>query len=97
MDAARHGDLPEPGAPGLDARDLEILAIERRWWRSPGSKEQAVRGSLGLSVTRYHQLLNVLIDRPEALEHDPVLVTRLRRLRQERRSASLRPGVPGCR
>ena len=42
-------------------------------------------------AARYYQLLNALIDRPEALEHDPLLVKRLRRLREQRqrtRSAS---------
>jgi hypothetical protein len=35
--------------------------------------------------TRHYQRLNVLIDRPEALAHDPLLVRRLLRLREERR------------
>jgi len=39
----------------------------------------------GLSPARYYQLLNRLIDRPEALQYDPVLVQRLRRLREARR------------
>jgi hypothetical protein len=34
--------------------------------------------------TRYYQLLNALIDRPEALAADPVTVGRLRRLRDLR-------------
>jgi hypothetical protein len=40
-----------------------------------------------MSDTRYYQLLNTLIDRPEALVHDPMLVKRLRRLRQSRQRA----------
>ena len=43
-----------------------------------------------MSATRYYQVLNALIDRPEALEADPLLVRRLRRLRaarQRQRSA----------
>lgn len=61
-----------------------MLDLERAWWRRPGSKDQAVLEQLGLSSTRYHQLLNRLIDREEALAHDPVTVSRLRRLREER-------------
>jgi hypothetical protein len=38
-----------------------------------------------MSATRYYQLLNLLIDRPEALAHDPMLVKRLRRVRSQRR------------
>ena len=65
----------------LSERDMRILAFERSWWRQPGAKEQAISDLLGLSATRYYQLLNELIDRPEALGFDPVLVKRLRRQR----------------
>ena len=44
-----------------------------------------MRARFGVSAARYHQLLNRLIDRPEALEYDPTLVQRLRRLRETRR------------
>lgn len=69
--------------------DLEqrMLAFERRWWRRAGAKEQAIRDTFGLSATRYYQLLNRLLEEPEALAHDPVLVSRLRRLRASRAPA----------
>ena len=70
--------------PVLTERELEILAFEARWWKHAGSKEQAIRDSFGVSSTRYYQLLNGLLDKPEATEHDPVLVGRLRRLRATR-------------
>ncbi|MFC5667237.1 DUF3263 domain-containing protein [Kitasatospora misakiensis] len=77
-----------PDAPGgLDARDRAVLALEGRSWRTAGAKERAVREELGLSSTRYYQLLNALLDRPEALAHAPVLVNRLRRVRDARRAA----------
>ena len=63
---------------GLSERDMRILAFERRGWRSPGVKEQAIAEVLDMPATRYYQLLNELIDRPEALAFDPVLVKRLR-------------------
>ena len=69
---------------GLSERDMRILAFERRGWRSPGVKEQAIAEVLEMPATRYYQLLNELIDRPEALEADPLLVRRLRRLRSAR-------------
>ncbi|WP_018657374.1 DUF3263 domain-containing protein [Actinomadura flavalba] len=72
-------------AGALSERDRAILAFERRWWQYAGAKEQAIRELFDMSATRYYQLLNLLIDRPEALEHDPMLVKRLRRTRQERR------------
>ena len=69
----------------LSESDQAILQFERDWWRSRRPKERAVRERLGLSGTRYHQLLNALIDRPDALAYDPMLVGRLRRLRERRR------------
>lgn len=71
-------------AIGLSEREVQILAFEAKWWKHAGSKEQAVRDTFGLSATRYYQLLNGLLDNPAALEHDPVLVARLRRLRSTR-------------
>ena len=40
-----------------------------------------------MSSTRYYQVLNALIDHPGALEHDPMLIKRLRRLRASRQRA----------
>jgi hypothetical protein len=81
----------EPESSGeLSARDAAMLDFERQWWKYAGAKEQAVREKFDMSSTRYYQVLNALIDRPEALAHDPLLVRRLRRLRatrQRQRSA----------
>ncbi|SDU79923.1 Protein of unknown function [Microlunatus sagamiharensis] len=74
-------------APGLSDRDAEILAFERQWWKFAGAKEQAVREKFQMSATRYYQVLNALIDKPEALAVDPLLVKRLRRLRETRQRA----------
>ena len=79
--AARSSDAP---AAGLGERDQEILAFERQWWKYAGAKETAIRESFDMSATRYYQVLNALIDRPEALAADPLLVRRLRRMRAER-------------
>ena len=79
----------QPAAPAaepvaLTEREEQILVFERKWWKHAGSKEQAVRDTFGLSATRYYQLLNGLLDNPAAMERDPVLVARLRRLRSTR-------------
>jgi hypothetical protein len=68
----------------LDHREREILAFEGQWWKYAGAKEQAVRELFAMSATRYYQVLNALIDRPEALAADPLLIRRLRRLRASR-------------
>ena len=76
-----------PAVAGLSERDGQILAFERHWWTYAGAKEQAIRDQFQMSATRYYQVLNALIDRPEALAHDPLLVKRLRRLRAARQRA----------
>jgi Protein of unknown function (DUF3263) len=88
------GDEPVPVGPPsplpaelpvqLSEREKRILEFERQWWRYAGAKEQAIRDSFDLSATRYYQLLNGLLDNPAAMAHDPMLVKRLRRLRQTR-------------
>ena len=77
---------PEQSEPAgeLSARDAEILSFERQWWKFAGAKEQAIRDKFQMSATRYYQVLNALIDKPEALAQDPLLVKRLRRLRASR-------------
>ncbi|MDT0441980.1 DUF3263 domain-containing protein [Streptomyces johnsoniae] len=79
------GEPGVPGRAGLSDRDRAVLAVERRSWPGPGAKERAIRERLGMSPTRYYQLLNALLDDPRALAHDPVTVNRLRRLREARR------------
>ncbi len=93
MDAARM-DTAQPDGSQQDAsvgrlsdRDVQVLAFERQWWKYAGSKEQAVRELFGMSSTRYYQVLNALIDSPDALAADPMLVKRLRRMRQTRQRA----------
>jgi Protein of unknown function (DUF3263) len=68
----------------LSELDMRILAFERSWWRVAGAKEREILEVLAMPVTRYYQLLNELIDRPEAAQFDPVLVARLRRQRSRR-------------
>jgi hypothetical protein len=76
---------PEPVvALVLTEREEKIREFERKWWKHAGSKEQAVRDTFGLSATRYYQLLNGLLDNPAAMEREPALVGRLRRLRSAR-------------
>ena len=83
LPAARASD----DAPELSTRDREILAFERQWWKYAGAKEQAVRELFDMSATRYYQVLNTLIDSPDALAFDPMLVKRLRRMRATRQRA----------
>lgn len=85
MEAARLGR--EAAATQLSERDREILEFERQWWKYAGAKEQAIRDLFDMSATRYYQIINGLIDTPEAMAFDPMLVKRLRRMRASRQRA----------
>jgi hypothetical protein len=71
----------------LSDRDRSILDFERSWWTEPGPKELSIRDRFDLSPTRYYQILNELLDAPDAIAYDPLVVRRLRRLRDRRRRA----------
>ncbi len=69
----------------LTPREQAIIDFERVWWREPGSKESAIRQRFSLSTSRYYHLLGRLLETPEALAYDPLVVRRLRRERLRRR------------
>lgn len=75
----------DPTERELTERDRAILDFERSWWSEPGSKETAIRERFELSAARYYQLLNEIVEMPAALAYDPLVVRRLRRLRDRRR------------
>jgi hypothetical protein len=84
-----HRDGPDGRLLGmvLTDRDKAILDFERSWWTESGPKEVAIRERFDLSPTRYYQILNELLEAPEAMTYDPLVVRRLRRLRDRRRRA----------
>ena len=71
----------------LTARAKAILDFERTWWTGGGPKDAAIRQRFALSTGRYYQLLAELLDDREAQAYDPLVVRRLRRLRDQRRRA----------
>lgn len=71
---------------GLHPLDVAILAIEARTWRYAGAKEATISAELGMNPTRYYQRLSRLVETRAALEHDPVTVHRIRRLRTTRKT-----------
>jgi hypothetical protein len=76
-----------------DLTDCEkaILDFEGTWWKYAGAKEQEIRERFEISATRYYQILNALVDRPEARVYAPVTVKRLLRIRAARRTGRPRP------
>ena len=71
---------------GLSELETRILEFEGTWWKFAGAKESAIKELFDLNAPRYYQLLNDLIDREDALIAAPMLVKRLRRLREARMS-----------
>jgi len=91
MDTAAGGELTE--------RDKAMLEFERTWWKYADAKESAIRDQFDLSCARFYQVLNTLLDQPEALAFDPLNVKRLRSLRDQRRAqraARCKPGAAGA-
>lgn len=61
-----------------------ILDMEKRHYRRAGNKEQDIRDEFDVAPARYYQLLAALIDEPDALAAEPILVNRLRRISRSR-------------
>ncbi len=62
-----------------------VLDLEREWWQFEGPKEVLIRRRIGVSASRYYRLLQALLDAPEAMAYDPLVVRRLKRARTARR------------
>lgn len=79
------------GLVALSDEERAILDFERTWWTEDGPKEMLIEERFGFAADRYYQALNGLLERPEALAHDPLVVRRLLRLRERRRRLRLGP------
>lgn len=69
---------------GLSDLEAGVLDFEDSWWAADDSKDAEIHARFDLSPPRYYQVLNALLDRPEALAYKPLLVKRLIRLRATR-------------
>ncbi len=78
---------PRHIAPSLTDLEVRILDFERQWWKYAGAKDAAIKELFNISAKQYYELLNNLIDRPDALAASPLLIKRLRRLREARIAA----------
>jgi hypothetical protein len=79
--------LHDPANAGLSEFEVKMLEFERSWWRHAGVKESSIKELFNLTPPAYYQLLNNLIDREAAVMAEPILVKRLRRLRDSRTQA----------
>ena len=69
----------------LSQRDRAILDFEQSWWESATPRDQAVREQFQLTESEYAEVLNQLVASEAALLAEPLLIRRLRRLRDRRR------------
>jgi hypothetical protein len=73
----------------ISERHQAMLEFERTWWTFDESKDQRIRAQFQCSVDEYYAELNELLEQPEAMDHDPLVVRRLARHRLRRRRARL--------
>ena len=79
--------MPISNGAGLSELEIKMLDFERQWWWYAGAKESAIKELFDLTPPAYYQMLNNLIDREDAVLAEPILVKRLRRLRESRTAA----------
>ena len=77
-------ELKLENSAALSDLEVRILDFERQWWRYAGAKETGIKEQFNISARDYYELLNNLIDREDALAASPLLIKRLRRLREAR-------------
>jgi hypothetical protein len=68
----------------LKPRERQVLDFETSWWLYPQPKDQAIPEYLGMSATRYYQILRRLVDDEAAEGYAPLTVRRLRKMRRSR-------------
>lgn len=69
---------------GLSEFEAKALEFERGWWQYGATRDLAIRHAMGMNSVRYHLLLTRMLDQEHVWRADPVLVDRLRKLRDER-------------
>lgn len=73
----------------LTEQEKAILEFERGWWTLDDQRDMVIEERFGLSSAAYYEVLNDLVDRADAMQHDPLVVRRLRRLRDRKRRVRL--------
>ena len=73
----------------LSERHAAMLDFERSWWSNEEPRDQVVRARFQCSPENYQAELAAVLDDPAAMEHDPLVVRRLKRLRLRARQARI--------
>jgi hypothetical protein len=87
-------DSPATSHAPLTERQRALIEFEGSWWQHDGVHDQMVRARFGCGLDEYYRDLYQLLDHPDALSVDPLVVRRLRRSQERRRRARL-DGAPG--
>lgn len=77
----------------ISERHQAMLEFERSFWTFDDPKETLIRARFQCSADEYYAELNDLLEQPEALAHDPLVVRRLQRQRIRRRRERLETGT----
>ncbi|MFE4309158.1 DUF3263 domain-containing protein [Streptomyces sp. NPDC056891] len=81
-------ELPETKETGRPLTDLELRILQAAKTTSSmaqGPRDRYIRETLGMPPTRYHQILNALLDLSAAWAAEPATIKRLRERRQRNR------------
>jgi hypothetical protein len=76
-----------PGTvPAMTDNEKAALALAAKHYRYPAARDTHALERLGMTPVRFAQVVDALLDRPDALAAMPSEVNRLRRLRDARRA-----------
>lgn len=84
---------PEVPTSRLSERHRQMLEFERTWWQLDTPRDEAIRARFDCSTDDYYAELNRVLERPEAMDHDPLVVRRFQRRRLRRRRDLLDPAT----
>lgn len=73
----------------ISERHQAMLEFERSFWTYDEPKDLLIRARFQCSADEYYAELTELLEQPEAMTHDPLVVRRLQRQRVRRRRERL--------
>lgn len=76
---------PSVGRMALSDTERRLLDLAGTYFKYPAVRDAKTLAELGLNGTRAAQIVNALLDRPDAEAAMPMEIRRLRRLRDARR------------
>ena len=90
-------ELPAETPLEFTDRHRAMLDFERTWWQLDNPRDEAIRARFACTTDDYYAELNLVLELPEAMDHDPLVVRRFQRRRLRRRRSLLDPGTAATR